>query len=173
MDWTSNPLVALYFAVRNPDHDNADGAIYTLTQPTISFEELMEETHSTSRTEMEKVAGRKKNRDQIEVRHIKQLLKTEEVSPFEITQNVIYDPPHVSPRIRAQDGLLLAFHNPAEELPPSHYTQFVIPGRSKDRIRRELEQYGVFDKQLFPDLDGLARWLKFKVFDSFENGTAK
>lgn len=133
----------------------------------------MVETHENSRVQMETVTGRKKKRDEIEVRHIKQLLKTEEVSPFEITQNVIYDPPHVSPRIRAQDGLLLAFHNPAEELPASHYTEFIIPGNCKDKIRRELEQYGVFDKQLFPDLDGLARWLKFKVFDSFETALPK
>jgi len=34
------------------------------------------------------------------------------------------------------------------------------------QIHRELEQYGVFDKQLFPDLDGLAKWLKFKVYNA-------
>lgn len=99
---------------------------------------------------------------------MKALLKMEEVLPFEISENVIYDPPHVSPRIRAQDGLLLAFHNPVEELPESNYIELLIPGECRDRIRRELEVYGVFDKQLFPDLDGLAKWLKFKVFDSFE-----
>jgi hypothetical protein len=63
--------------------------------------------------------------------------------------------------------LLLAFQNPVKPLPETHYSELLIPGISRDKIRRELEQYGVFDKQLFPDLDGLAKWLKFKVFDSF------
>ena len=34
-----------------------------------------------------------------------------------------------------------------------------------DDIRRRLDQYGVFDKQLFPDLDGIAKWLKYRVFE--------
>ena len=32
-------------------------------------------------------------------------------------------------------------------------------------IRRRLDQYGVFDKQLFPDLDGIAKWLKYRAFE--------
>ena len=38
-----------------------------------------------------------------------------------------------------------------------------------DEIRRRLDQYGVFDKQLFPDLDGIAKWLKYRAFEI--NGT--
>jgi hypothetical protein len=175
MDWTSNPLVALYFAVRNPEHDKkGDGsenqsAVYVLTQRTLTFEELMERTRRESRTAMESsIETKRGKRNQIEERHLKVLLRTEEVLPFEIKEDIIYDPPHVSPRIRAQDGLLLAFSNPLQELPLSHYIELRIPGKHRDKIRRELESYGVFDKQLFPDLDGLAKWLKFKVFDSFE-----
>jgi len=171
MDWTTNPLVALYFAVRNPEHDGADSqsAIYALTQPTLSYEELVDNTRGESRKQMEESLEVKRGKtNRIQERHIKVLLGAEEISPFEITENVIYDPPHVSPRIRAQDGLLLAFQNPVKELPDTHYIELLIPGLSRDKIRRELEQYGVFDKQLFPDLDGLAKWLKFKVFDSFE-----
>ncbi len=175
MDWTSNPLVALYFAVRNPEHDKkVDGkynqsAIYVLTQPTLTFEDLMERTRGESRTAMDSsIEIKRGKRNQIQERHMKVLLRTEEVLPFEIEEDIIYDPPHVSPRIRAQDGLLLAFSNPLQELPATNYIELRIPGKHRDKIRRELESYGVFDKQLFPDLDGLAKWLKFKVFDSFE-----
>lgn len=171
MDWTTNPLVALYFAVRNPEHDDADSqsAIYILTQTTQSYEELVDNTRSESRRQMEESLEVKRGKtNRIQERHIKVLLGAEEISPFDITENVIYDPPHVSPRIRAQDGLLLAFQNPVTPLPDTHYIELITPGSCRDRIRRELEQYGVFDKQLFPDLDGLAKWLKFKVFDSFE-----
>lgn len=170
MDWTTNPLVALYFAVRNPEHDLAESqsAIYILTQATLSYEELVDQTRSESTREMAKwVSTKYRKPNQIQARQVKQLVNAEEISPFEITENIIYDPPHVSPRIRAQDGLLLAFQNPVTPLPDTHYIELVIPGGRRDKIRRELEQYGVFDKQLFPDLDGLAKWLKFKVFDSF------
>jgi FRG domain len=170
MDWTTNPLVALYFAVRNPEHDTVGSrsAIYVLTQTTLSYEELVDNTRADSRKQMEESLESKRGKtNKIQERHIKVLLHAEEISPFEISENVIYDPPHVSPRIRAQDGLLLAFQNPVTPLPETHYSELLIPGNRRDKIRRELEQYGVFDKQLFPDLDGLAKWLKFKVFDSF------
>ena len=36
-------------------------------------------------------------------------------------------------------------------------------------FRRRLDKYGVFDKQLFPDLDGIAKWLKYRAYEI--NGT--
>lgn len=178
MDWTSNPLVALYFAVRNPEHDHSEtnpdakSAIYILTHPTISYEELMERTRAESKAAMEEAIKKKsKTGDKLQEKLARALLRWEDVSPFEITENVIYDPPHVSPRIRAQDGLLLAFQNPVTPLPDQQYIELVVPGKFRPKIRRELENYGVFDKQLFPDLDGLAKWLKFKVYDSHELST--
>jgi len=87
------------------------------------------------------------------------------VSPFDITENVIYDPPHVSPRIRAQDGVLLACHQLLEPLEEKDYLEIIITHQAHDDIRRRLDQYGVFDKQLFPDLDGIAKWLKYRVFE--------
>jgi hypothetical protein len=84
---------------------------------------------------------------------------------FKITENIIYDPPHVSPRIRAQDGVLLACWQPTQPLDEKDYLEIVIRPAAQDDIRRRLEQYGVFDKQLFPDLDGIAKWLKYRVFE--------
>jgi hypothetical protein len=92
-------------------------------------------------------------------------VKLDFISPFEIKENVIYDPPHVSPRIRAQDGVLLACFQPMRELEEKDYLEIVIKHEAHDDIRRRLDQYGVFDKQLFPDLDGIAKWLKYRVFE--------
>jgi hypothetical protein len=86
-------------------------------------------------------------------------------SPFDISENVIYDPPHVSPRIRAQDGVLLACYQPLQPLEERDYLEIIIRHQAHDEIRRRLDQYGVFDKQLFPDLDGIAKWLKYRVFE--------
>lgn len=63
MDWTTNPLVALYFAVRNPEHDAADSrsAIYVLTQTTLTYEELVDNTRADSRKQMEESLERVMN----------------------------------------------------------------------------------------------------------------
>jgi hypothetical protein len=45
------------------------------------------------------------------------------------------------------------------------YLEIIIKHEAHDDIRRRLDQYGVFDKQLFPDLDGIAKWLKYRVFE--------
>lgn len=37
--------------------------------------------------------------------------------------------------------------------------------RARHYFRQRLDQYGVFDKQLFPDLDSIAKWLKYRVFE--------
>lgn len=167
MDWTRNPLVALYFAVRNSKHDGITSAVYALTASTITYEDLVSNKQDDVRQRMERDAvayRRKKTRLQEE--QIKDLSIRLEISPFEITENVVYDPPHVSPRIRAQDGVLLACHQPRDVIPNTDYLEILIDGHCRKNLRIELETYGVFDKQLFPDLDGLAKWLKFKVFDA-------
>lgn len=168
LDLTRNPLVALYFAVRNPEHDDSKSAVYALMIKTLlDYEELLRNKQNNSLQTMESDAvAYRRRKNSIQVEHIKSLALNLEISPFEITHNVIYDPPHVSPRIRAQDGVLLACHQPTVVIPETDYTEILIDKDSRKNIRIELETYGVFDKQLFPDLDGLAKWLKFKVFDA-------
>ena len=92
----------------------------------------------------------------------------EDFSPFTISTNIIYDPPHFSPRIRAQDGVLLACSRPLEPLEEKDYLEIVIAADAHEEIRRRLDLYGVFHKQLFPDLDGMAKWLKFHEFECQE-----
>ena len=87
-------------------------------------------------------------------------------SPFDIKENVIYHPPHISPRLRAQDSVLLACHQPLAALEDRDCLEIIIRHDAHDDIRRRLDQYGVFDRQLFPDLDGIAKWLRYRVFES-------
>src|SRR5262249_7256396 len=87
-------------------------------------------------------------------------------SPFEIKEKVIYHPPHISPRLRAQDSVLLACQQPFTALEERDCLEIIIRHDAHDDIRRRLDQYGVFDRQLFPDLDGIAKWLRYRVFES-------
>jgi len=189
MDWTTNPLVALYFATRQTQKDK-DGnltasAVYVLISDPPRLSDLKRGTHSdvapvgdltTERIDTDNdpyedfsidgidddATMEDETEDETSV-SVKD--KPKEISPFEIDENMIYDPPHVSPRIRAQDGVLLACQQPLKSLEEKDYLEMVIQPEAHDDIRRRLDQYGVFDKQLFPDLDGIAKWLKYRVFE--------
>lgn len=200
MDWTTNPLVALYFAARETKLDDGDkpvnSAVYVLKSEPERYSELGRTTEEAIKPvgdsfttpateEKEETAydrwgvpveeGGNPNRPMTEsyVASLRQIPKeastaepaTAAQSPFEISENVMYDPPHVAPRIRAQDGVLLACYQPMQPLDENDYIEIVIKHEAHDDIRRRLDQYGLFDKQLFPDLDGIAKWLKYRVFE--------
>jgi len=214
MDWTTNPLVALYFATRYTEKDehgdNMDGAVYVLINDPTRYCDLkrnytikpIPDSHTTSESkftmslkddydgydnfgleeedeEMVQVASssdispleyEEPYQDEDDHDDENSEKKTPSIpSPFDITTNVIYDPPHVSPRIRAQDAVLLACHQPLEELEPKDYIEIIIKHEAHDDIRRRLDQYGVFDKQLFPEIDGITKWLKYHVFEIDES----
>jgi len=202
MDWSTNPLVALYFATRSSKKKHTttqgddkiiseplDSAVYVLTSEPIRYSELERPREDTIRPVLDTASHSlpltsgyqeygiddveedveeepKLGEADAEEKLAKSVLeKVKVVSPFAITENVIYDPPHVSPRIRAQDGVLMACHQPTKELEEKDVLEIVIKHQAHDDIRRRLDQYGVFDKQLFPDLDGIAKWLKYRVFE--------
>jgi hypothetical protein len=104
-------------------------------------------------------------------------LRTSDTSPKElddddladllnIAQKIMYVPPHVSTRIRTQESVLLAFDDPFRELEPHEYLEIKVPASAHRDIRDELDRYGMFDKQMFPDIDGVAKWLKYRAFES-------
>ncbi|MDY0035527.1 MAG: FRG domain-containing protein [Zoogloea oleivorans] len=197
MDWTTNPLVALYFATRQTEKDNdgarVDSAVYVLISNPKRYADLRRgqaaqvkpagdaATESATAPEddayadfgaedttpVESIDDNMAVADSVELSA--DVGPVELPTPFKISENIIYDPPHVSPRIRAQDGVLLACWNPMQSLDERDYLEIVIQQTAHESIRRRLDQYGVFDKQLFPDLDGIAKWLKYRAFEI--NGT--
>lgn len=200
MDWTTNPLVALYFAVRNTGGKTSDSAVYVLisnpkryadlkrgqiagikavgdaaTEPATpedaydDFEIGAEDEAEANYDAVLRPAGGSWLDDLIKDDHAGTFSTPDMPTPFKISENIIYDPPHVSPRIRAQDGVLLACWQPMKPLDEKDYLEIVIKQSAQEDIRRRLDQYGVFDKQLFPDLDGIAKWLKYRAYEI--NGT--
>ena len=192
MDWTENPLVALYFAVRetktNDKSEPMDSAVYVLISNPARFTDFSRNKHQNiepvgdSETRLppeetgyaefgvEELEGEEDDsaeEAEDEETHDTGSAETREAPLlFEITENVIYHPPHISPRMRAQDSVLLACHRPFEALEDRDWIEIVIRHDAHDDIRRRLDQYGVFDRQLFPDLDGIAKWLRYRVFES-------
>lgn len=195
MDWTTNPLVALYFATRQTEKDKdgvlVDSAVYVLISNPKRYADLKrgqaeqikpvgdaatehaqtglgDEYEGLDWIEEEEEEEEDEEDELLYVAAVDQG-KSELLSPFKISENIIYDPPHVSPRIRAQDGVLLACWQPMQPLDEKDYLEIVIKQAAHEGIRRRLDQYGVFDKQLFPDLDGIAKWLKYRAYEI--NGT--
>ena len=192
MDWTENPLVALYFAVRKTTMDNQgaamDSAVYVLISDPARYSDFARRKHSRIRPVKDSVTTALREEmgyaefgvdgvedeegDDVEANDEKELdsLVASEAPniplPFEITRNVIYYPPHISPRMQTQDSVLLACHRPFDELEERDCLEIVIQHHAHDEIRRQLDQYGVFDRQLFPGLDGIAKWLRYRVFES-------
>lgn len=194
MDWTTNPLVALYFAVRNTSAGTKDSAVYVL----ISNPKRYADLRRGQTAQIKPVGDAATEPAQTDSPDAYAEFGVDEGAPapaadsaapadadgselsadvgplelptlFKISENIIYDPPHVSPRIRAQDGVLLACWQPMQPLDEKDYLEIVIKQAAHEEIRRRLDQYGVFDKQLFPDLDGIAKWLKYRAYEI--NGT--
>lgn len=194
MDWTTNPLVALYFAVRETKTDDDDkpmnSAVYVLIsdpprytdfsrkqQPAVKPVKDLATTPASSASGYEEfgVEGIEPKEEEAEAPgtdataaddHGADMAMPPAPSPFEIRENVIYHPPHISPRLRAQDSVLLACQQPFVSLEERDCLEIIIRHDAHDDIRRRLDQYGVFDRQLFPDLDGIAKWLRYRVFES-------
>lgn len=196
MDWTTNPLVALYFAVRNTGGRSNDSAVYVLISNPKRYADVRRgqaaqikpvgDTTTVSSIEEEEVEdedddayaefGAADDAQAVETSVAEVVVGSQATTvlvvehadlptPFKITEDIIYDPPHVSPRIRAQDGVLLACWQPLKPLDEKDYLEIVIKQGAQEDIRRRLDQYGVFDKQLFPDLDGIAKWLKYRAYE--------
>lgn len=220
MDWTTNPLVALYFAVRKTEreHDPENGverpfdsAVYVLVSNPDRHSELVQEQKERKRRAKLAELSQQGRVDRVDTdpepdpdelrpeddpyasllgegttADGEELLTSDEkttatekptkrtpkvtdddlVDLLNITQKIMYVPPHVSSRIRTQESVLLAFDDPFRELEAQEYLEIKVPAAAHCDIRDELDRYGMFDKPMFPDIDGVAKWLKYRAFEA-------
>ncbi|MEI8656429.1 MULTISPECIES: FRG domain-containing protein [Gammaproteobacteria] len=137
LDWTTNPLVALYFAVKDDieisEREKADGY-----DGSSAFYFMIYKTPPLDITKFG--------------------------SPIEYAeqhQHGMFWPPHTTPRIKAQSGVLTVQVDPNSPFSyGSRLEKYIIPHDLRIKFRKILNAYGVNDSSMFPDLDGLASHLK-------------
>jgi len=143
LDWSTNPLVALYFATEGPtvvcgkkcpncrSDGMHDAAVFALTsRDTFSVTSLAGENPKPPRYDGPKDPG---------------LLR----------------PPEIDRRIGAQTSVSSIRKNPLEPIEPD--IKFTVPVETRSSILKELDNLGVNTRSLFPDLEGVANYLKWNV----------
>lgn len=142
LDWSSSPLKALYFSVEDIHRDDKDGSFFDY----LPFSTVL-------------------------------------ANDVDIGSSVLqlFHPIEINSRITAQSGCFSLFPLPEgnndfiEILELNHHQRtigelddhgvvhkFLVPKEFKSTIRIELNQLGINDKSMFPDLDGVAKYIKRK-----------
>ncbi|WP_429233550.1 FRG domain-containing protein [Aeromonas salmonicida] len=144
LDWTTNPLTALFFAVGNPfgsqdlrkakiDYPayKGDAAFYWLTIKS-NFIDTIQES-----------------------------------DPFSYETVGIVKPSHVTQRIRAQSGVFTIQPDPVtplnELLNKNRVRKYRIMKTARERLRKEILLYGIHHSSIYPDLDGLSAYLQLRI----------
>jgi len=144
LDWTKNPLVALWFAVENPAKDEKPGVVWAFN--------YQEEDSIFNTEEFEKDDLRN--------------------SPFSIDKTYVYFPEHVYPFIQAQLGVFTVHHRDGQnprKFPPleeieyadSLLTKIEIPADLFATARYELFRVGISPSSLFPGLSGIVQKIRY------------
>lgn len=162
LDWTVNPLVALYFAVSSAELD-ADAAVWvidpwkwnTVHIPNMGGPALpdWEETQPYLLDLQDAVNSENKD--------------TRKTWPIAI------EPPHIDKRISAQEGRFFLFGKAKDMVKsPSvnrkgrgkkaKLDKIIIPSAKAKSIRDELHRISINEKTIFPDLSGLGMHLRWE-----------
>lgn len=146
LDWTEGPLVALYFATANANHDDKDGALWCL-DPIV----LNRQANVSFAYELELPSFRDK---------VLENYLPSRVDPKSPMNPVAAIGPRATKRMAAQIGAFTVthtVHQPMESLyDGKHVWKYIIPKDSKAEIRLELGRLGYSSLSLFPDIDEVA-----------------
>lgn len=85
-----------------------------------------------------------------------------EREPFQIKSVRLYRPPHISPRIPAQRSVFTYHPSPTEDFRSKKVVKYEIDKGQCGRIKNLLDRCAINESSLFPDIDGLSRYLGWR-----------
>ena len=143
LDWTTNPLKALFFAINNPAYDSHPGVFWALT-----FHSWREDLHE-------------KHREYWDTELVPFL--PPQLNPRLLAQEgcfLSYPLPRNTTALKPVDKLVAKTGGKLE------LVKFVVPVNAKPRLRREVAAFGGRYRLLYPDADGVARGIKLEELES-------
>jgi len=147
LDWTESPLVALYFAVR--EKPRTDGALWCLLPTELNKHANIEFPLATEIPAFD--------HDEVAQNYLPLKLAAETTSKLNPLAAIAL---RNSPRMAAQLGAFTITHRepiPIENVGNGkHVWQYVIPAKSKTKIRQDLGHLRITKLTLFPELESVA-----------------
>jgi hypothetical protein len=168
LDWTYSPLVALHFATGALDEMDSDGVVWC-----VNFVEANKRLPRTLKRVMQREGSETVTIDMLNA--IGDMRKFDALAPASPKPQrgeggskdflVFMEPPAIDRRILNQWALFSLMSSPTAEMDawlaehPDLCRRVAIPAGLKWEIRDRLDQANINERILFPDLDGLSRWL--------------
>jgi hypothetical protein len=147
LDWTTNPLAALFFAVEG------EPELCPVKPPATCSFCGADGKHDSAVYVL-------KDRNGFSVTTLAWNPKNGLAPYYAYDENVgVLWPPHVNPRISAQGSIFTIRKDPGK--PVDADLTIRIPWQRRSEILQRLEQLGVNRKTLFPDMEGVAAYLRW------------
>lgn len=158
LDWTENPLVALYFAVRS--NEKNDGCVHCLShyieqieEKDVNYEAIIEDS------QLDFVDFEELSDSMLYDKFCKSMQ-----NKYSNECNIII-PNSITPRIDRQKSFFTIHYNPFKSINNISRMKIKIPKECKKNMSESLSTLGVDAYSLFPDLDGLANALKSQYYN--------
>jgi len=145
MDWTTNPLVGLFFALEGNAEKCTVGPTCSSCSGSGTHDSAVYVLTGRRGFTVSSLVSQKENG------HAPLYGYNEEVG--------LLWPPHVDGRVAAQSSIFTIRKAPGTVVDPD--LRILIPHAARDGMLRDLEHLGITRKTLFLDLDGIAAYLRW------------
>jgi hypothetical protein len=87
--------------------------------------------------------------------------------PFKIKDTTLFLPSHLTKRIIAQSGIFTVHPDPNLEFDIEGIQKILITAKARKPIKKAIQQLGVHYSTMFPDLEGVAKYISWLRTDSY------